>query len=88
LVGFFDIGTAWSGITPFSEENPLNTSTEVNPPTVIVNVRYFRDPIVAGYGIGARTLIFGYFVRVDYAWGIETRHVSDPRWYFSFGMDF
>ena len=88
LVGFFDIGTAWSGVTPFSEENPLNTSTEVNPPTVIVNVRYFRDPIVAGYGIGARTLIFGYFVRADYAWGIETRHVSDARWYFSFGMDF
>lgn len=88
LVGFFDIGTAWSGVTPFSEENPLNTSTEINPPTVVVQVRYFRDPIVAGYGLGVRTLIFGYFVRVDYAWGVETRRVSDPRWYLSFGMDF
>lgn len=91
LVGFFDMGTAWQGKDPFSTDNPLNTSffpqDAPNPP-VIVKVNYFRDPIVAGYGLGARTTLFGYFVRVDYAWGVETRKVLAPRLYIALGMDF
>ena len=88
VVGFFDVGTAWQGPTPFDEESPLNTLYISNPPTVNVKVNYFRDPIVAGYGVGARCLIFGYFIRLDYAWGIETRVVQDPVFYFSLGKDF
>ncbi|MEM9991112.1 MAG: BamA/TamA family outer membrane protein, partial [Bacteroidota bacterium] len=87
LVGFFDAGTAWTGVSPFSEESPLNTSTYASGP-VQVRVNYFRDPIVAGYGFGVRTMLFGYFLRIDRGWGIETRTVQDPRWYFSFGTDF
>ncbi len=88
LVGFFDVGTAWQGSTPFTDDSPLNTIFIQNPPNVTVRVNYFRDPIVAGYGAGIRTMIFGYFVRFDYARGIETRVVQDPRLYFSIGMDF
>ncbi|MBK8702530.1 MAG: hypothetical protein IPN33_02205 [Saprospiraceae bacterium] len=91
VVGFFDMGTAWQGKDPFSIDNPLNTSyypqDAPNPP-VVVKVNYFRDPIVAGYGFGVRTVLFGYFVRVDYAWGIETRKVLAPRLYIALGMDF
>ena len=43
---------------------------------------------MAGYGLGLRTMLFGYFIRVDYAWGIETRIVQDPGLYISLGMDF
>ena len=85
---FFDVGTAWQGLTPFSDENPLNTIYINNPPTVDVKVNYFRDPIVAGYGIGARSVLFGYFIKFDYAYGIETRVVQDPMFYLSLGMDF
>lgn len=92
VVGFFDIGTAWQGATPFSEENPLNTKTipdpEVPSNPVVVKVRFFRDPIVMGYGAGARMLLFGYFLRLDYAWGVETRVIQEPRLYLSLGMDF
>lgn len=91
LVGFFDVGTAWAGSSPYSDENPLNTSffPEDNPDSAVrVKVTYFRDPIVAGYGVGARALLFGYFARVDYAWGIETREIQPPMWHFSLGMDF
>lgn len=88
VVGFFDVGTAWQGRTPFTDESPLNTVFIENPPNVTVRVNYFRDPIVAGYGAGVRTMIFGYFVRFDYARGIETRVVQDRRLYFSIGMDF
>ncbi len=86
-VAFFDVGTAWTGPSPFAEESPLNTNTYTNGP-VQVRVNYFRDPIVAGYGFGIRTMLFGYFLRIDRGWGIETRIVQDPRWYFSFGTDF
>ena len=83
------MGTAWQGPTPFAEENPLNTvfiSDPLSP--VSVKVNYFRDPVVAGYGAGIRSVLFGYFVRLDYARGIETRVIQEPRIYFSLGMDF
>lgn len=92
VVGFFDVGTAWQGKTPFTDENPLNTKIIPDPlppgTPIFVKVKYFRDPIVFGYGFGIRTLLFGYFVRVDYGWGIETREVQEPRLYFSLGTDF
>ncbi len=87
LVAFFDAGTAWQGVNPFNETSPLNTF-ETSNTNVNIEVNYFRDPIVYGYGGGIRTLLFGYFVRLDYAWGVETRVVQDPRLYFSIGMDF
>jgi Tol biopolymer transport system component len=88
LVGFFDFGTAWQGSTPFRYDNPLNTSVFKDGNVINVTVNYFRDPIVAGYGFGARTMLFGYFIRADYAWGIETRQVQKPRLYLALGMDF
>ena len=89
LTSFFDIGTAWQGLTPFAEENPLNTTVieGANAP-VTIRVNYFRDPIVAGYGFGVRSTLFGYFVRLDYGWGIETRVVQEPILHFALGMDF
>ena len=88
VVGFFDFGTAWQGFSPFTRDSPLNTIYLENPPTVTIKVNYFRDPIVAGYGVGIRTMLFGYFIRLDYARGIETRVVQYPRLYLSMGMDF
>ncbi|MEN0050976.1 MAG: hypothetical protein AAF806_28180, partial [Bacteroidota bacterium] len=91
LVGFVDAGTAWSGVSPFTEESPLNTSTFTNGP-VTVKVNFFRDPVVVGYGGGIRAVLFGYFIRVDRAWGIETRRVlpkgEATSWFISLGTDF
>ncbi|MBK9016324.1 MAG: hypothetical protein IPM82_20895 [Saprospiraceae bacterium] len=87
VVGFFDVGTAWQGLNPFNEQSPLNT-WEGKGNNVSIKVNYFRDPIIFGYGAGIRTLLFGYMIRLDYAWGVETRVVQDPRLYFSIGMDF
>jgi len=90
-IAFFDAGTAWSGSDPYSDENPLNTSTcpeteGFNP--VTARVVYFRDPLVFSYGIGARALLFGYLIRLDYGWGLETRKVQDPKLQVSLGLDF
>lgn len=92
LVGFLDAGTAWQGTSPYSGDNPLNTiflfGGPTNNPNVIVKVNYFRDPLVIGYGIGARALIFGMYLRADYGWGIETRVVQKPIFHFALGTDF
>lgn len=88
VVGFFDIGTAWHGANPFSPENPLNTVVLTNPPTVTVTVNYYRNPLVMGYGVGMRTLLFGYILKLDYAWGRETKSNNKPILHFSMGADF
>ena len=88
LTGFFDAGTAWEGISPYSDDNPLNIITLENPPSVTLRVKYFRDPLVVGYGFGVRSLLFGYMLKLDYGWGVETRQVQKPILHLSMGMDF
>jgi hypothetical protein len=92
LVGFMDAGTAWHGNNPFNRNNPLNTVVlprDNNPLTpVILTVNYFKDPIVFSYGVGARMLLFGYMLRADYAWGVETRQIQSPRLNIALGTDF
>ncbi len=92
IVGFFDVGTAWQGTSPFSQDNPLNTSVFAAPPNtpqvITATVNYYRDPIVAGFGAGVRTKIFGYFIRVDYGKGLETKILQPGIWHVSLGTDF
>lgn len=85
---FFDAGLAWHGNGPFSDKNPLNKIQLTNPPLIKLDVEYFRDPLVMGYGLGLRSQLLGYFVKADYAWGIETRKILPSKFYISFGMDF
>jgi hypothetical protein len=93
VVGFFDTGTAWSGRNPFDEDNPVNiteypeTDNDGFSP-VRVRVRRFREPIVYGYGAGVRTSLFGYFIRVDYGWGVETGLRQPGKLHLSLGLDF
>lgn len=88
LVMFYDVGTAWLGSSPYSKDNPLNTTTIESPPIVTLNIEYYRDPLVMGYGAGLRASLFGYYLRFDYAYGVETRKILDPKMYFSIGTDF
>jgi len=92
VVGFFDAGTAWQGRSPYSLNNPINTTTLYRPtdgPIIsIMKVNYFRDPIVMGYGAGLRAVIFGLYLRADYAWGIESRQIQKPLLHIALGTDF
>ncbi|MEZ5014580.1 MAG: hypothetical protein R2794_09840 [Chitinophagales bacterium] len=87
IIGFYDIGSAWQGLSPFDEDNPFNNGTIYQPP-ITVDVNYFRNPVVMGTGVGLRTTIFGYFVRVDRAQSIESNGLGKPKWYFSLSLDF
>ena len=89
LVAFTDVGTAWTGTGPFSQQNSLNTEV-VGGGTLPFRavVTNYKNPFLIGYGAGARTMLFGYFVKFDYAWGIEDKFVSKPIAYLTLGYDF
>jgi len=87
VIGFFDMGTAWSGTNPFSEENPLNVRFYENGP-VRVKVITSRDPILMGYGYGLRMRVLGYYLRIDRAQGIDDGQRLPPIWHFSLNFDF
>jgi hypothetical protein len=87
IIGFADAGTAWTGKSPFDDKNPSNTENIPAKPFE-VNVFNLNDPIVGGYGFGLRTMLLGYFVRADWAWGIENGVVKDKSiFYLSLSMD-
>ena len=85
---FFDAGLSWNGISPFSTDNSTNIKYIEVPPTIKLKLRYYADPLIAGYGFGVRSTLLGYFLKLDYAWGIETRTIKEPILYFSVGLDF
>ena len=86
MVGFFDAGSAWTGIFP-NEDNAYNKYDLTDGPIrMIIDVE--RPSVVAGYGFGLRTSLLGYFLRFDWAWGIEGHVVLPRQFYFSLGLDF
>ena len=87
VVGFGDIGTAWSGTSPWSGENGYDTERLSNGP-VSVTLDSNREPIVMGFGTGLRAQLLGYFIRADWAWGIENHYLLPKIFYLSFSLDF
>ncbi|MCK5782318.1 MAG: hypothetical protein KAH10_06985 [Flavobacteriales bacterium] len=96
VVPFFDAGTAWTGASPWSKENSLNEEIINGDPTdpdtgynpIKITIDRQKDPIVFGYGVGLRTQVFGYFVRADWAWGVDTGIKLPRMFYFSLNLDF
>lgn len=87
LIGFGDIGSAWTGFTPWSGENIWENEV-IKTGEVTVTLDTLRDPVVGGFGFGIRSLIAGYFVRADWAWGIENSNILPRIFYLSFNLDF
>ena len=87
IIGFGDIGTAWTGINPYSDKNSLFTHTITKGPITVI-IKDQREPVVIGYGFGLRSRILGYFVRADWAWGIEDYKFYPMQFYISLSLDF
>ncbi len=90
VVGFADLGIAWDGLSPFDDENKFTTVEVGNPlqTPVTATVRYFRNPIIGGYGVGLRSKLLGYFIRADWAWGVDNGNVQESKWHIGLGLDF
>lgn len=87
IVGFGDLGTAWEGSNPYSKENSLFTEVIQKGP-IKVTLETMREPIVGGYGFGVRSRLLGYFIRADWAWGVEDGKVQPRIFYVSLSLDF
>lgn len=93
VVAFADLGSAWYGLWP-KESNvrndkifpePGSSAFYTNP--IIVSIDDTKGVFGLGYGAGLRTLMFGYFLRLDCAWNTDN-HRKSPLLHFSIGTDF
>jgi hypothetical protein len=87
LVQFVDLGTAWNG-----KYNGIQRPTEIytasgSPVTVKLDAGGL-GPFAGGYGFGARSTLFGYFLKFDVAWPMKGVFVGKPIGYFALGLDF
>lgn len=87
LVTFFDAGSAWTGWNPYADGNLFNRTDVVQNP-VTVSITNNREPVIYGYGFGLHSRLLGYFVRADWAWGVDDGRVMDRVFYVSLNMDF
>ena len=86
---FGEIGTAWTGATPYSPDNCLYTRWIYNK-YITIKINRQVDPWVQGFGMGLRASLFGYFFRLDYAWGMENLKIYKKKGMLmlSIGLDF
>lgn len=87
FIGFYDIGTSWSGKPPFSSGNSVSVSEIVSGPFK-VDIKNYLNPWLYSYGFGVRTVMLGYYMKFDMAWPVENYQVQNPRIYFTLGFDF
>ncbi len=87
IIGFGDLGMAWYGSNPYSDANVLNKNVYPGNP-VTLTIYNQKEPIVGGYGFGLRSRLLGYFIRVDFAWGVDDKKVQKGMTYISLNTDF
>lgn len=89
IIGFGDVGAAWTGPHPYSDENAFNQQDiTTGGGAVSVVIRNNREPVIWGYGFGLRSRVLGYFVRADWAWGVDDGVIQPSVFYLSLNLDF
>jgi len=87
IVSFVDMGLSFYDDGIFSPANVLNTSTIVSSTGAIVTtVQAFKHPFISSFGVGIKTQIYGYPIRLDYAIGIEDQALLSGK--FHLGLAF
>jgi Tol biopolymer transport system component len=87
FTAFYDIGTSWSGDPPFSQQSSVSYDIIQSKPFE-ARIKNYLNPWLYSYGLGARTVVFGYYVKCDVAWPVENYQVKEPRVFFTLGFDF
>ena len=87
VVQFFDFGTAWNGAYSKIERPGVLYSQPNNPVQVLVKSGGI-GPFAGGYGFGVRSVLLGYFLRLDAGWPMNGFFKGGPVWYFAMGLDF
>jgi Tol biopolymer transport system component len=87
FIGFYDIGTSWSGKPPFSSETSVSYDVVRNGPFT-AQIKNYLNPWLYSYGVGVRTVVFSYYLKFDLAWPVENYEVGKPRGFLTLGFDF
>jgi len=87
VMGFTDVGSAWEGWNPVTANNAYDYRI-INRPPITVKIDRKHSPFVAGVGFGLRSRFLGYYVRTDWAWGIDGGRVLPRVFYLSLCTDF
>lgn len=89
FIGFYDMGSAWTGLSPFNDDNTVDTKTVKNDKSLFEAViKTTRNPWLQSYGLGMRTVLLGYYIRLDFAKPIEDYRLGDTKFYLTLGYDF
>jgi outer membrane protein assembly factor BamA len=87
FTAFYDIGTSWSGKPPFTQETSVSYDVIKNG-AFEARIKNYLNPWLYSYGLGVRTVVFGYYVKFDMAWPVENYQVMKPRGFVTLGFDF
>lgn len=91
FIYYFDLGSAWVGLTPYSNSDEMVTvvpDKKKITESIVVSLIGTKSPIVYGYGWGLRSKVLGYFVRLDFANGVEDGSTKTKMFYLSLSTDF
>jgi hypothetical protein len=87
LIQFIDLGSAWNG----AYDKITRPEVVYNNPDNSVIARFKAGgigPFVGGYGFGARSMLLGYFLRLDVGWEMNGFFRGEPMLHFAMGLDF
>ncbi|MDH5366437.1 MAG: translocation protein TolB [Cyclobacteriaceae bacterium] len=87
FIGFYDIGSAWTGKSPFDKENSIGVE-KIKEGAFEAQIKNFRNPWLSSYGAGVRTVLLGYYLKMDIAWPVIDYKIKDPRVTVTLGLDF
>jgi hypothetical protein len=94
VIQFVDLGSAWNGTynkiaRPSNSYPPVDPNNPGVPPPVSVLIKAGGiGPFVGGYGFGVRSMLLGYFLRLDAAWEMNVFFKGKPYLHFAMGVDF
>jgi hypothetical protein len=89
LTAFYDIGTSWTGEPSFTGKRSVRSRVVGGGLAPFeVKIDEYLNPWLYSYGMGFRSMMFGYYVKFDLAWPVENYVVQDPRVHITFGFDF
>lgn len=88
LVQFIDLGTAWNGAYDQLKRSVITYVGDENNPITVSAKSGGVGPFTGGYGFGARSTLFGYFLRGDFGWTMDGVFKGKPLFQFAMGVDF
>ncbi len=87
FISFLDWGTTWNDKHPFRKDNEIN-KRNFKSKSFSGTVNNYQNPFLYSYGLGARSELFGYYLKLDVAWAVQNFVKNKARVHLTMGYDF